>query len=1373
MAFCAKCGNQLDADIRFCDKCGQAMGGVSAAPVAQPPSVAVSYYTQAAVPTPSMRAVSNPPRTKKPKGMVSKIIGIVLVAAVVFLLNYFGIPGYIAALVLGLWGSTALLGKNQNGKFHEKLALLGAALLGTATYCLAGLRFGAYAGTLVFIGVGLGLTRLYKRKTGIKAWLLEVAPPVLSLSLFERVGGAVSNVPGILDGIPIGVIARYVEAALLLVAFVVVQSLHSKQSTGSLRKYSAPKRKGLRNFGKFIIVIVILLVWFNPFGALVFDNIKSNVWDLLDGYGKGKSVVTTISNTNGTSLLMVKGAGSVTSEVAALELLSQYDKELDGEYAFVDSIVLPSGNTLYRFAQVIKKIAVDGGAKNLIVDASGKPHYVVGQTKIITKGLSIPSNILNDSQAKKVLQELFDGLDASFDTLEQVWYFAGNMEQSSYRLAYKATLVLKDEAEEPATCSAILDAATGEILDVSFEDEGYAAVLQNAKLSGTFENADFVAITKAADQIMSGTQVNAWRYRDVLEQECLSFYAHKGNEKLGKSNAAALVKAFANAGAKGTNVDEGVVKVDLKSSRVTLKGTINFPYNADDIIVTQSSGMAQGYTIKTAVPITIVVQNTKGEHILTLPAFDMETFELYPANEEEQYVFTIQGGNRFQSTTKTSYAPALPGMIMAQAAGDDLYTLAGLEVDASYTMTIEQLSRSSDSSAQSVKQLLRKVEQAYNDNNGARYVALYRLDDFTQMVRETVLDPMSQLGPEGDALKRMISPIITTRWYSVIAQTLLVSYRAANNMILPMWNNMMDSVTKSVGSTDVFSDVEIEKMVSDAPDKTAIVATLFALNGRLDYFNGMSDPRSKEYGLLNRLDGTTLKLNEIGRTTEGAKTYVTVEVEISRGNTVVLKDTVTILVQRFGEAAGGGPADYGPDAAWYTNILDRMKSTFTTGTYLGLDLERTMNLWFEGIEAATNTPGNGGNGGNEQEKEQEQEEKAKVTTPWKYDNSSKYYDDLAQDFALYSMLAYDESAYCGSNYYTKDPPRKKKPEPTELMKRLSTDGYKCVEYGNYGNTNEHDISYTLAHKMVSGKMVLAVILRGTDSVEWRGNMDVWMNASTPSNRHYSFQHANESLQWAVNNYIITKLQNYSGDIIFFVTGHSRGAAVANLFAADLNRNAAPFESKKENVFCYTFATPNNTTDSSKGSKNYNNIFNFCFEDDFVPQVPLEKWGYGKYGRTFKETAEALFNRNSTFANKMDNYIKSTELFNGNWSFLWRKPEFNFAATNKVLQDFHKLAGDVHMYYNKKYQMAPGELRLVEWDQTLHGFMRNYIANAAINPVSIPGIGSLLKQMPLGNDVQPIADFFIDGVSMKKSINDTHQAFTYYAALKSGGFPTPK
>ena len=332
-------------------------------------------------------------------------------------------------------------------------------------------------------------------------------------------------------------------------------------------------------------------------------------------------------------------------------------------------------------------------------------------------------------------------------------------------------------------------------------------------------------------------------------------------------------------------------------------------------------------------------------------------------------------------------------------------------------------------------------------------------------------------------------------------------------------------------------------------------------------------------------------------------------------------------------------------------------------------------------------------------------------------------------------------------------------KPLVLIAQLQYDGYNSITPCEcYHDSDENNISYTLAYKKVNdNETLLAVILRGTDYVEWRGNMDLRdpKNENTNMARHYSFEQANETLQAAIEEYITT---NQLKNINYLITGHSRGAAVANLLAVDLSN-------KGEKVYTYTFATPNNRTDFK--DKEYDNIFNFCFDDDFVPQVPLDArfvpgWGYGKSGITYKAIAEGLYAVNTDFIDKENKYITLSES---------RKPNFNYKATQGVLIEFYKIAPTVNEYYNKDLNMGLGHNPQY---RPLYGFMQEYVAQAMVD---FPNIGSAAvgvfdnSLLATWRDVYGIANFFFDGAVSNHYIADTHQALTYYNALTSNGFLT--
>ena len=76
------------------------------------------------------------------------------------------------------------------------------------------------------------------------------------------------------------------------------------------------------------------------------------------------------------------------------------------------------------------------------------------------------------------------------------------------------------------------------------------------------------------------------------------------------------------------------------------------------------------------------------------------------------------------------------------------------------------------------------------------------------------------------------------------------------------------------------------------------------------------------------------------------------------------------------------------------------------------------------------------------------------------------------------------------------------------------------------------------------------------------------------------------------------------NVVYWVTGHSRGGAIANICASELIKRG-------QKTFAYTFACPNTTLASDASS--FEGIFNIVNEDDLVPRLPFGEWGYTRYG----------------------------------------------------------------------------------------------------------------------------------------------------------------
>ena len=125
-----------------------------------------------------------------------------------------------------------------------------------------------------------------------------------------------------------------------------------------------------------------------------------------------------------------------------------------------------------------------------------------------------------------------------------------------------------------------------------------------------------------------------------------------------------------------------------------------------------------------------------------------------------------------------------------------------------------------------------------------------------------------------------------------------------------------------------------------------------------------------------------------------------------------------------------------------------------------------------------------------------------------------------------------------------------------------------------------------------------------------GYKDEWLSNLTVGNenRHKGFNSAAHMVVNRIFGYIGTR--NITGRIKIWISGYSRAAAVSNIAAADLTSSGF---FREEDIFAYTFATPNTVR---QPEREYSNIYNIVGQYDVVPMVPLAEWGYRRYGTVF-------------------------------------------------------------------------------------------------------------------------------------------------------------
>ena len=155
------------------------------------------------------------------------------------------------------------------------------------------------------------------------------------------------------------------------------------------------------------------------------------------------------------------------------------------------------------------------------------------------------------------------------------------------------------------------------------------------------------------------------------------------------------------------------------------------------------------------------------------------------------------------------------------------------------------------------------------------------------------------------------------------------------------------------------------------------------------------------------------------------------------------------------------------------------------------------------------------------------------------------------------------------------------------------------DVGDFSGTTYATLSAT--HSIA---VATKVGITDTASVQAESTANYTALATSFATEHKGFALAAKRLNEKFNSYVSEK-EDSEADKIILLTGHSRGAAIANI----LGKIYEDDENWKS--FAYTFATPRTTTNENASS--YKTIFNIINEDDLVTELPLGKWGFTRYG----------------------------------------------------------------------------------------------------------------------------------------------------------------
>ncbi len=221
------------------------------------------------------------------------------------------------------------------------------------------------------------------------------------------------------------------------------------------------------------------------------------------------------------------------------------------------------------------------------------------------------------------------------------------------------------------------------------------------------------------------------------------------------------------------------------------------------------------------------------------------------------------------------------------------------------------------------------------------------------------------------------------------------------------------------------------------------------------------------------------------------------------------------------------------------------------------------------------------------------------TTNW---DSTAYNANLAATLCAFSAAVYN---------------------PSDIQKAYNSFGFeffKLYDYDLEFNPNKCGYSLGFKHSDFNDDIIFLISARGSSNIsDWYGNLAL---ATFEDEKHMGFANPANQIYENIQHLIATK--QLTGNIKFVITGHSRGAAVANLLAVKLMESGVP----ASNIYDYNFACPDVACKRSFPS--YGNIYNLCNREDIVPYVPgklADEFTYfgaswGKFGKTYWFTKDA-------------------------------------------------------------------------------------------------------------------------------------------------------